>query len=204
MRNQIKELWLDLWQRIRAQGDSIKTYNNLVSRYTEPHHAYHTLEHIEHCLVELEQVRFLINDCNAVELAIWYHDVIYDIRAKNNEEKSAEFAIKVIKKIHLSDVFGKKVAELILATKHIEIPEDYDAKLITDIDLSSLGSNWQKFEKNSRNIRREYEWVPEDEFLIKRSTILKSFIQRPSIYSTQFFRNKYEAQARRNIARSLA
>lgn len=91
-----------------------------------------------------------------------------------------------------------------MATKHTTIPIDPDIQFLVDIDLSSFGQSESKFDKNGQQIRKEYDWVPEDAFVAGRSAILKSFLDRPNIYATQFFRNKYETQARRNIARSLA
>jgi len=204
MRNQGEQLWLELWQRIGAQGDSRKDYNDVVARYTEPHRAYHTLEHIEYCLGEFEQVRHLVTDPDAIELAIWYHDAIYDTKSKDKEERSASLARGVVRNALLPDSFGKSVANLIMATKHSQSFTDPDVQILVDIDLSILGQSEEKFDEYERQVRKEYEWVPKDAFVAGRSAILKSILDRPTIYSTQFFRNKYEAQARRNIARSLA
>jgi predicted metal-dependent HD superfamily phosphohydrolase len=41
-------------------------------------------------------------------------------------------------------------------------------------------------------------------FAEARARILASFLARTAIYSTAFFREKYEAQARWNLARSIA
>ena len=91
-----------------------------------------------------------------------------------------------------------------MATKHSESPTDPDVQLLVDIDLSILGQSEEKFDEYELQVRKEYEWVSEGAFVTGRSAILKSFLNRPTIYSTQFFRNKYEAQARRNIDRSLS
>lgn len=196
--------WLSWWERVGAQGNARKVYDDLVARYSEPHRTYHTLEHIGHCLDELEQVRHLAENPDAVELALWYHDTIYDTRVKDSEERSAALAIEMVRNALLSDSFGQSVAKLIMATKHKAIPTDPDVQLFVDIDLSILGQPEDKFDEYERQIRKEYEWVSEDAFVAGRLAILKSFLDRPTIYSTQFFRNKHEAQAQRNIARSLA
>lgn len=205
MQNRNEQLWLALWKRLGAQGDAKVVYNDLMARYSESHRAYHTLEHIGHCLDELEQVRHLATNPDAVELALWYHDAIYDTKAKDNdnEERSAELVVEMMRNALLSDDFGRSVTNLIIATKHTATPSDPDVQLLVDIDLSILGQAENKFDEYERQVRKEYEWVPEDAFVAGRSTILKSFLGRPSIYSTRFFRNKYEVQARRNIARSL-
>lgn len=80
-----------------------------------------------------------------------------------------------------------------------------DAKLIADIDLSSLGTPDEIFDENRRLLRKEYAEVPEELFMQGNSAFLKSLLDgRPSIYSKQFFRDKYEAQACKNISRAIA
>ena len=199
-----EQRWAALWQRLGAQGDANAVYDDLVARYSEPHRAYHTLEHIGHCLDEFEQVRHLATNPDAVELALWYHDAIYDTKTKDSEERSAALAVEEARNASLPDSFGQSVANLIMATKHTTAPTDPDVQLLVDIDLSILGQTGDKFDEYERQVRKEYEWVAEDAFVAGRSSILKSFLDRSTIYSTQFFRNKYETQARRNIARSLA
>ena len=204
MKNRSEQRWLALWQRLGAQGDASAVYNDLVARYSEPHRAYHTLQHIGHCLDELEQTRYLAENPDAVELALWYHDAIYDTKAKDSEERSATLAVEMVKNASLSDNLGQSVANLIMTTKHTTAPTNPDDQLLVDIDLSILGQTEDRFDEYERQVRKEYEWVPEDQFVAGRSAILKSFLDRPNIYSTRFFRNKYEVQAKANIARSLA
>ena len=199
----LEQRWTALWKRLGAQGDASKVYNDLAMRYFEPHRAYHTLEHIGHCLDEFEQVRHLATNPDAVELALWYHDAIYDTKAKDSEERSATLAAEVVRSASLPEKLGQSVANLNTATKHTAAPTDPDVQLLVDIDLSILGQSEDKFNEYERQVRKEYELVAKDVFSAERSAILKSFLDRPTIYSTQFFRNKYEAQARRNIARSL-
>ena len=198
-----EQRWTALWKRLGARGDASKVYNYLATRYFEPHRAYHTLEHIGHCLDEFEQIRYLATNPDAVELALWYHDAIYDTKTKDSEDRSAALAVEVVRSASLSDNLGQLVANLIMATKHTVAPTDSDVQLLVDIDLSILGQSEDKFDEYERQVRKEYEWVAKDAFVAGRSAILKSFLDRPTIYSTQFFRNKYETQARRNIARSL-
>jgi predicted metal-dependent HD superfamily phosphohydrolase len=203
MQDRSEQQWLMLWQRLSAQGDAGAIYNDLVARYSEPHRAYHTLKHISHCLDKFGQVRHLATNPNAIELALWYHDAIYDTRAKDSEERSAALAKEVAKRASLSDNIGRSVASFILATKHTSAPTDSDAQLLVDIDLLILGQPKDKFDEYERQVRKEYEWVAEDAFVAGRSAVLKLFLDRPNIYATRLFRDKYEAQARRNIVSSL-
>lgn len=200
-----EQRWIALWERLGAQEKNVHfAFNDLVVRYSESHRVYHTLEHIEHCLDEFEQVRHFAINPDAVELALWYHDAIYDTKAKDNEEQSAALAKEIVRNVSLSDNLGQVIANLIMATKHTGVPTNFDVQLFVDIDFSILGQSKDKFDEYEQQIRKEYEWVSEDEFIIRRSAILKSFLEQPTIYLTQFFRDKYETQARQNITRSLA
>lgn len=201
---QSEQSWLALWRRLGASGNPGETYRELDARYTEPHRAYHTLAHIEHCLREFERVRDLARDPDAVELAIWFHDAIYDPRAKDNEEQSAALAVKTMREASLSRSIEKSVANLIMLTKHTAAPTETDGQLLVDIDLTILGQSASEFDEYERQICNEYEWVPEHQFIEGRSSVLNSFLSRPSIYASPFFQDLYETRARENLRRSLA
>jgi predicted metal-dependent HD superfamily phosphohydrolase len=194
----------NFWKRIGAQGNAAPVFELLRSHYTDKRRAYHNLKHIESCLDELKNVRGRCDNVDAVEFALWFHDVVYDSHAKDNEGQSAALALRVAKDLKLSKSFCRRVEELILSTKHAAIPDGADAQIMVDIDLSILGQSEAVFDKYERNIRREYTWVPESQFRSGRVAILKGFLARPHIFSTEYFREKYEQNARANLARSLA
>lgn len=196
--------WISLWERLGAQGRVNEVYRCLTWRYSEIQRSYHTIVHIDQCLNEFEQVRQLANNPDAVEFALWYHDAIYNPRGEDNEEASADLAAEVIRNVGLPDSFGQLVANLIMASKHNVVSTDSDTQLFVDIDLSILGQDEDYFDEYELRIRHEYDFVSDEKFIAGRSVILKSFLDRPNIYSTEYFRKKYEAQARLNIARSLA
>ncbi len=203
------EKWLDFldaWKSAGGKDSPSPVYINILERYSEPHRHYHNLSHVNHCLGELKTAEYLAVNIKAVKMAIWFHDAIYDIKATDNEERSAELAKIVLKNASLSDEFTELVVNLILATKHTSPPTDPDAKLIIDIDLSSLGTPDEIFDENGQQIRKEYGWVAENLFNDGRVKFLKSLLppNRATIYLTQFFRDKYEAQAQKNIARAIA
>lgn len=185
-----KQRWMAMWKRLGAQGNADAVYNDLVARYSEPHRAYHTLTHVGYCLDELEQVQQIVTNPDAVELALWCHDAIYDTKSKDNEERSTALAVEMVRSASLPDNFGQSVASLIMATKHSAAPIDSDARLLVDIDLSILGQTNDKFDEYEQQIRKEYEWVSRSAFVAGRLAILKSFLDRPHIYATQFFRDK--------------
>jgi len=199
----MKDRWLKFWAAAGASGGPEPEWRALSARYAEPHRAYHTLEHIAHCLDEFDEARAQAADPVAVEMALWYHDAVYDPRAKDNEARSADLARRAAAAMGLAPEGGERVAALILVSAHTELAGDPDAGLFADIDLSILGRPSAIFAEYERRVRREYAWVPEVAFRAGRSAILKSFLERPSIYATSHFRRKYEEMARLNLTVSL-
>jgi predicted metal-dependent HD superfamily phosphohydrolase len=191
--------WVELWGRLGAIGDPLPVYQSLTTRYSEAHRAYHNLDHIQKCLQEFEGVRSLAEDPDAVEMAVWFHDAVYDPKAKDNEELSAQLAAYLLEAAEMPEAFSQKVARLILATKHDAPPENKDAALLIDVDLTILGQLREIFAEYEAEIRQEYADVPKSEFAAGRSSMLMAILKRPSIYQTDFFRAKYEETARKNL-----
>ncbi|MEQ8557198.1 MAG: hypothetical protein RIB03_02685 [Henriciella sp.] len=54
------------------------------------------------------------------------------------------------------------------------------------------------------DVRKEYAFVPEEAFRAGRARILKGLAERADIYFTEEGRARWDAQARRNLARSLS
>ncbi len=201
----LEERWMRLWRRLGVPSvDNKAIYADLIRRYSEPSRRYHTLEHIEHCLEQLDMVQSLAANLWALEFALWYHDAVYDPKAEDNEERSAELAMEVASAAKLPAKFCLEVGRLVLATKHFSLAASGgDSQLIADIDLSGLALPHEKFEKNWQLIRAEYAWVPEDQFNADRSSMLRSLCCL-RIFKTKFFYDLCENAARQNIQRKLA
>jgi predicted metal-dependent HD superfamily phosphohydrolase len=195
--------WRDLWQRLSAQSAPEPIFDELVLRYREPQRAYHTLDHIQDCLCQLDQVRHLAEHADEIELALWCHDVIYDPHAADNELRSAAWASKILEEGQIPVDVSARVQSLILATQHRTPPDRLDAILMVDIDLASLGHSAAEFDRDNAAIRQEYQWVPETAYREARARVLESFLVRPAIYQTTWFHDRYEAQARRNLTRVI-
>ena len=147
----------------------------------------------------------LIDDPDAVEIALWYHDAVYKTQlGSDSERESAELAIQRLSKAGVAQSLIDETACLILATKHQNTARfEANDKYLVDIDLSILGKPEPEFDEYELDIRDEYSWVPKADFKKGRSEILEGFLQREKIYSTGFFREKYEDQARNNLQRSI-
>jgi predicted metal-dependent HD superfamily phosphohydrolase len=172
--------------------------------YRSPDRHYHNLQHIHDCLREFEPIRGECEDAEAVELAIWFHDFIYDPTRHDNEARSAEAAARELSALGAPADLIRRVEHLILATRHTAEPTDTDAKVLVDIDLSILGRPIDDFDRYEAAIRGEYAHVPDEAFAQGRAAVLRRFLDRPTIYTTRRFRERYEAVARKNLIRSLA
>ena len=172
--------------------------------YSSPDRSYHNLAHIQDCLFLFDQTRFLATHPEEVELAIWFHDAVYDTRRSDNEQKSAEWAEAVIQKAGLSRGIAERVASSILATRHQEQVTDAAAQLLVDVDLSILGRDPTIFWQYEENIRREYAWVPEDVFRRERGKILRGFLNRQYLYYHKEYRERFERRALANLEQAVA
>jgi predicted metal-dependent HD superfamily phosphohydrolase len=143
-------------------------------------------------------------DPGAVQLALWFHDAIYDTHRSSNEEESARWACETLAAAGAEPAMKDRVRSFILATKHDAAPVAPDARLTVDIDLSILGAPVARFDEYESQIRREYAWVPERVYAAERAKILRGFLARAAIYGTAFFANALEGQARSNLERSLS
>jgi predicted metal-dependent HD superfamily phosphohydrolase len=195
--------WVRLWRRIAPQGEPLAIYQELVSLHSQPHRHYHNLNHIAACLSEFDSVPEPALNPVAVELAIWFHDAVYDTHAPDNEERSAELASRRIAAAGGSADLRGSVSALVLATKTHDSSLHPDAPLLVDVDLSILGQPEMRFQEYETQIRGEYEWVPEKTFAEKRAEVLERFLARKRIYTTQPFFSKYETRARANLNDSV-
>jgi predicted metal-dependent HD superfamily phosphohydrolase len=200
----MNERWERVWQELAAPRIPYEALDELVRAYSSPGRYYHNLTHVEDCLSMFDRTRSLALRPEEVELAIWFHDAVYDTRRSDNERKSAEWAGEVIRQSGLEERIADRVAASILATRHLEGAAGPDAQLLVDVDLSILGRDPTVFQRYEENIRQEYAWVPEDVFRQERRQILKRFLDRPSIYYHREYRDLFEEQARSNLEQSIA
>ena len=199
--------WVLFWKEIGAEGNPDAYFNFLKTHYREPHRRYHTFGHIEHCLREFGDARPWCENSKHVEMAIWFHDVIYNVdhTAHLNEARSARVAYGMLLTMGMTEEFSSRVKDLIVYTQHNIYPSanDVDATVLLDVDLSSLGAPRTIFDQDGIDIRHEYQNVPNDQFNAAREKLFEGFLNRPSIYYTTFFRQKYEKQARQNLTGAI-
>lgn len=211
------EATLTRWNHLCNQlsiGVSEKEYQHIITAYSEPHRAYHTLQHLSECLSQLDWmlhnetiISSALNPAQ-LEFALWYHDIIYQTHRSNNELKSAQSAANFLGQQQADKEVAKQIYSLIIATCHNqetidEAPIDNNQYLIIDIDLAILGANAKQFDEYEQQIRNEYQRVPLTLYKLKRKQVLKSFLKKPRIYHSPLFYEAYESQARKNMLHAI-
>src|SRR4051794_16262917 len=117
MRANPNELWRRFDDACRGLGtpDSRRReFDQLIAAYTAQDRYYHGIDHIADCLREFDSVGHLASDPQSIQLAIWFHDVVYDGRRMDNEELSADVADAALARLGATDELRDCVRKLIL------------------------------------------------------------------------------------------
>jgi predicted metal-dependent HD superfamily phosphohydrolase len=193
-----------LWQRNLTESavdDSQAIYQRLLAGYHEPQRHYHTLDHIKHCLGMFEDCKSLVHDPDSLEMAIWFHDVILVCGRRDNEALSAELYLELSAGIQLDET-RQLVKHLIMATLHNgDSLDDADSIYMVDIDLSSFGLSWDGFLRDSLNLRAENPHLGDQDYQLNQTGFQRSLLARPRFFLSDYFFDRFEKQARDNLAR---
>lgn len=195
--------WLDLMKRL-AISENKRTYTALVEAYSEKHRQYHNLSHLRSVFTQLDKVGHLTNNKDEIELALWFHDAIYKPFSKSNESDSADWARQFLAENNQPEQMQERVHQLVMATSHSSVPYSDDEKLMVDIDLSILGQPQDQYTEFQAGVRHEYRKLPLCIYAKGRKAVLKSFLQRERVYSTEPFYEAFEMQARKNLQSELS
>jgi predicted metal-dependent HD superfamily phosphohydrolase len=197
--------WQRLWGELGAATVNGGLMNQLVGAYSQQHRHYHTLQHLRECLAHFEAAAALARRPAEVELALWFHDAVYEPQRGDNEERSADWAGASVRAAGCAQDVAQRVQALVLATKQHAAPAgDPDAALLLDIDLAILGASPARFAEYERQVRAEYGHVPQPRWREGRARVLGGFLGRPRLYATAPFHDALEARARANLGRALA
>ncbi len=183
--------------------------------YTAPPRAYHHFGHVQDVLGHYRAVAEEVGWHQPLEvwLAVLYHDAIYVPGRHDNEALSARLAME-----HLQcwqpegGVDTHRVAELIMLTaRHGALAAHEagdgdtgeDARRFLDCDMAILGAAPDVFAAYDRAIAEEYRAVPRWLYRIKRRKFFRTLLAAERIFLSDFFRDRLEAEARRNLQHAL-
>lgn len=201
---QFKQYWDDFSCTYQLDADlSQSIYTYLFNAYIESQRSYHTVQHIVECLVLFHQIKKLLDQPFLVELAIWFHDVVYEPQASDNEYQSAVQMQKWCCSF-LTSAQCQTVFEWILHTQHHQPSALLDLSYLLDIDLAILGASFTRFTEYEQQIQQEYSWVLPEQYTLKRAEVLTKFAKMNPIYQTAYFRHHFEKQAKSNLQTILS
>lgn len=201
----LQETFTELLSNYSGNSGLIKeSWNEIGEHYSVNKRHYHNLHHLQHLLAELAAVRNKIRDWDSVLFAVYYHDIIYDPMRADNEEKSAGLAENRLHNLSVPAAKIRQCKEHILATKQHLGSSDNDTNSFTDADLCILGQDREAYHAYSNNLRKEYADYPDLIYKAGRKKILQRFLSMDQIFKTDYFFNKYESVARKNISKELA
>jgi predicted metal-dependent HD superfamily phosphohydrolase len=203
--------FVGMWKRLGCTADPLPAFKSIENAYSTPNRQYHTLEHIGWGLKRLDDIaevdvgrgaRFDARWWDTVRWAFWFHD--FELEGNSQDEaRSATMAVNTATYAGLPHKFTDSVARLILSTSHERIPLVHDEATLCDADLSILGAPTENFDHYEHLVRQEWAHVPTHLFATARIVILRRFLARPWIYSTQFGRERWERRARVNLTSSI-
>ena len=154
------ERWQATWKGLGVESLEADLYAAVTARYAESHRSYHTLQHLDECFVNFDEARHLADQVHGVELALWFHDAVYEVRSQDNEEQSASWARDAAIEQGVASSVAERVHRLVLATKHNARPPSPDAALLVDVDLAILGAAVERFDEYERQVLRSIRGCP--------------------------------------------
>jgi predicted metal-dependent HD superfamily phosphohydrolase len=197
------EAWAALWHSLGSDRVDWATYTKLMEVYAEPHRAYHNLQHLAECLEIRHRLGVKSQTPHEVDLALWFHDAIYDPSARDSEGRSAQWLDDVACAVGLDADVRTRLHALVMVTCHDAAPRSAAESTLVDADLAILGASPSRFDDYCRQIREEYRHVPSLLYRIRRRQILQGFSNRSRIYTTEAFHLSLEEQARDNLRRAI-
>jgi predicted metal-dependent HD superfamily phosphohydrolase len=185
---------------------------NLEKAYSNKSRHYHNLSHINDMIESYETYFDQLKSPNEILFAIFYHDFVYSASKKDNELKSAEFALSIftdvkpdrfLKPVGFAELNKHLVFDAISATQHHQHNIIDDINWLIDFDLKILAKDWDDYKIYFEQIRKEYRIYPDFLYKPGRAKALKHFLENEFIFQTEEFRGLYEEKARTNIEKEI-
>lgn len=199
------EQWKKLCNSLRVGADKKQqTVSFLIEQYTAPTRHYHTVNHINQVLRKIASLKTEFNDINVAMLAAFFHDVVYDVSKKDNEEQSATIAVEFLDDLCVQKSLIKEVEKIIIATKHHQATQSSDTNLFLDIDMSILAAARTTYLEYAAAVMKEYEkvYTPSEYKKGRLSLFIEPTLALDKIFITDTF-SPYEKRARQNLSHEM-
>ncbi len=188
---------LDKYKRIMYNHFSVEVVEKILNKWNEPHRYYHNINHLMSMLKQIDD--YFLSDENEYLymgeiyedfiIAAFFHDVIYDPKANNNEENSNGYFVSLANRDTLGQNF-QIVIGLIMCTKERKKPLDEHQSIFWSMDNNILinGTVGELIEYEN-NIFKEYQFAKYEIYKAKRLEFLNNMMT-----------NFHEAGIKNNIA----
>ena len=198
------EAWTALIARHTRDPHAVETGRALLAAWSQPHRRYHSVAHLRDVLAHVEQLADYAQNADAVRLAAWYHDAVYN-GLPDDEERSAQLAEQDLSRLGIDARVVDEVVRLVRMTvTHDPAPGDRDGEVLSDADLAALAVPYERYRHNTAAIRAEYAHIPDEVFAKGRTQVLVGLLEGQGVFRTPLGRQRWEEAARRNLRAELA
>lgn len=178
--------------------------DRLLTAYGDERRRYHDLTHLGEVLDHVATLADEAGDVDAVVLAAWFHDAVYD-GAGDDEERSAVLAAEELTAAGVDAPRVAEVARLVrLTATHRPEQGDRNGQVLSDADLAVLAAGPERYASYVAGVRAEFAHVADDDFRRGRAAVLRGLLTKPSLFHTAAARDRWEERARAHVARELA
>jgi len=199
----LTQIYSELLSNIGFSANEIQqNWKDLEKAYSKKSRHYHNLTHLKEMIESFETYSNRLQNPNGILFSIFYHDYVYSASKKDNELKSAEYALKILPEN--IDLNKQLVFDAICATQQHQQNEIEDINWLIDFDLKILAKDWDNYKIYFEQIRKEYRIYPDFLYKPGRAKALKHFLENEFIFQTEEFRSLYEEKARQNIEKEIS
>ena len=198
----LKEIYSDLLFNIGFPANEVQqNWLDLEKAYSKKSRHYHNLTHLKEMIASFEVYQNKLQNPNEILFSIFYHDFVYSASKKDNELKSAEYALAILSENR--SLNKQLVFDAICATQQHQQNVIEDINWLIDFDLKILTKDWEDYKIYFEQIRKEYRIYPDFLYKPGRAKALQHFLENEFIFQTEEFRNLYEGKARANIEKEI-
>jgi predicted metal-dependent HD superfamily phosphohydrolase len=192
-----------------AVGDdasALAALDDVVARHREARRRYHGVRHVTWVVRHVRELAAEVptDDPDAIVVAAFFHDAVYDPRAADNEEQSAQLAERVLAELGWDERRGRRVGDLVRATAVHTGAGDADTDVLLDADLAVLGSEPSAYQAYVTGVRAEYAHIDDEAWRHGRGQVLRDLLARDPLYATAPARRRWVSRAAANMTAELA
>lgn len=205
MEDILHKIWQKLSYKYMSKAKSLKLWKKISNKYNKRKRHYHNLNHI-YDMIQIYYFSYIdkLENPDEILFAIFYHDIIYNVRHSDNELHSGVYMDGCLKGgTRLNEKQLGFIFDCITATKTHEKNHSNDINYMLDFDMAILGQSWSEYSDYRKKIRKEYNIYPNFMYNKGRLDVLKKFLEQEKIFKTEEFHKLYEKQARENIQKEI-